>query len=839
VEEYCTKVREDPRLKEQDLEPLRKELLQSAVQFHQLFVEQHRDDPALRSDLGRAYTDLGELLGEVDSLSRGIDYCRQSAAVYDQLIGEHPDDSSSAIQLARSLSSLGKFLNQSAQPMEAKVVLYRALEVLDRLPVIHRDSPLVRTIYLRTSFNLGHLLRFKIGARAEAIAVCRRGLAYLEGGNEREARGLEEQARQLQMMSFLALILVESGATDEGRFLCNKAMQLLENLATSTKLATVEKNHIASAYSGIGRTYSLLFQPNQALEAFHKAVDLFQQLVARHPGVRTFQESLGNELNSLATTQLVAGKRTEALVCFGKSLEIKQTLVDRYPDIPDFKANLARTLLNLSHFSDDLMQGLAFHRRAEALLEELVKRFPNVKEYQTHLATSYNQRVAIHRTGNQVAEAIETLDQAIAVWERLSLGNDILEPRQQLTTWYAAKAELCQKTDNWQSAADSLRKASKLNPETLHFPYQLGNILMSVDRLEEAIEAFQRALTLKPEFAEAHCNLGHSLLRIGKLTEGRAELQKGHDLGSRQPNWPYPSDQWVRKADTLIQLDAKLSRILDEKDKPANATQRLNLAILCQQNKGCYVLAVRFYREAFDEQPTLAEDPRMTNRYRAACAAAMAGCGQGRDAADLDATQRAALRKQALAWLQAELAAWTRLGADPKEHARIRPILQLWQQDRALADVREAKALAELPEAERVAWQKLWADRDDLSQPHQGNRSRPTLSGTTRAERQAVNRPSQHLTCHFALAVATPPTAQLLPDPDQRRRPSAPPGSPSVPAVRARRQDSETAVPPGRGRGSARGCGRGAGYAVRRDHAWCSPGTGSKGTLVLDAGVGW
>ena len=48
VEEYCTKVSDDPRLKEKDLEALRKELLQSAVKFHQKFVAQHGDDPALR-----------------------------------------------------------------------------------------------------------------------------------------------------------------------------------------------------------------------------------------------------------------------------------------------------------------------------------------------------------------------------------------------------------------------------------------------------------------------------------------------------------------------------------------------------------------------------------------------------------------------------------------------------------------------------------------------------------------------------------------------------------------------------------------------------------------------
>jgi hypothetical protein len=36
--------------------------------------------------------------------------------------------------------------------------------------------------------------------------------------------------------------------------------------------------------------------------------------------------------------------------------------------------------------------------------------------------------------------------------------------------------------------------------------------------------------------------------------------------------------------------------------------------------------------------------------------------------------------------------------------------LRHWQQVPALANVRDKEALAKLPDAERAAWQKLWAD---------------------------------------------------------------------------------------------------------------------------------
>jgi eukaryotic-like serine/threonine-protein kinase len=119
----------------------------------------------------------------------------------------------------------------------------------------------------------------------------------------------------------------------------------------------------------------------------------------------------------------------------------------------------------------------------------------------------------------------------------------------------------------------------------------------------------------------------------------------------------------------------------------------------------------RFYAEAFAAHPKLADDVRFPNRCNAACAATLAGCGQGEDVAGLDETERARLRRQALDWLRADLAAWGHLLDKEPDQARprVQHALRMWQQDADFAGVR-GDALARLPEAERQAWQQLWAD---------------------------------------------------------------------------------------------------------------------------------
>jgi hypothetical protein len=93
----------------------------------------------------------------------------------------------------------------------------------------------------------------------------------------------------------------------------------------------------------------------------------------------------------------------------------------------------------------------------------------------------------------------------------------------------------------------------------------------------------------------------------------------------------------------------------------------------------------------------------------------MAGCGAGEDAAHLSDGDRAALRKQARTWLQADLDAWRGLLDKGPEKARPAAAQQMrnWLSDPELNSVRDPNALSKLPEAERQEWQKFWSDVAD------------------------------------------------------------------------------------------------------------------------------
>jgi tetratricopeptide (TPR) repeat protein len=201
-----------------------------------------------------------------------------------------------------------------------------------------------------------------------------------------------------------------------------------------------------------------------------------------------------------------------------------------------------------------------------------------------------------------------------------------------------------------------------LDPNHADARHNLGIALHSKGNLEGAIACYRQTLELEPGAAQAHHNLGLALLQSGRFREALAALKRGHALGSTRPGWPSFSVQRIRMCARWVELDDKLPQVLRKEIQPSGPAEVLEYAQLCTLKK-LPASAARFYAAAFAEQPELAKG----NRYPAARAAALA-----------------------------------------------RQTLQHSQRALDLTGVREEKALARLPEAERQAWRQLWTEGDQL-----------------------------------------------------------------------------------------------------------------------------
>jgi serine/threonine-protein kinase len=394
---------------------------------------------------------------------------------------------------------------------------------------------------------------------------------------------------------------------------------------------------------------------------FPKAEAAYRAAIRLQPDLPEAHNNLGNALFS-------QGRFPEAEAAFREAVRLK-------PDLAEVRSNLGAALI----YQDR-------DKEAEAPCREAVRLKPDFPEAHNNLGFALFNQGRDKEAEPECREAIRLRpDFALAY---LNLG-----------------AILGRQGHARESEAAS-RKAIRFKPDDSEAHNNLGHALSDQGRLAEAEAAFREAVRVNPNNAVALCNLGGCLRDQGRFAEAVEELRRGH-----------ASRESVLRCERLAELDRKLSAVLRGDVEPADARERLELAGLCQQYKQLPVTAARFSAEAFAEDPKLANDFRLRHRYNAACAAARGVGGQGEDARVLPDKVALMLRRQALAWLRADLALFATVAQrDEAGRQAVRQRLAHWQQDNDLAAVRDPAALARLPAPEREACQQLWAEVEVLRQ---------------------------------------------------------------------------------------------------------------------------
>ena len=418
------------------------------------------------------------------------------------------------------------------------------------------------------------------------------------------------------------------------------------------------------------------------------AAEAFRQAIRLDPDHAPAHYNLGNALKA-------QGLADEAIAEYREAIRLE----------PGF----ARVRNNL---------GLALERRGErdgaiAEFREAIRLNPR------HVEARVNLGLALARRG-EVEEAFAEYREAV----RLRPDNADVRFNLGAALFQHGKIE---------EAIVAYREAIRLNPGHSMSHANLGLALDRQGKPEEAIAECREAIRLDPEDAQAHCNLGQFLQRRCEYAEALAALRRGHELGSRRPGWRYPSAGWVRDCERMAALDARLPAIEQGTAAPADASDRLDLGQAAYA-RGLYALAARLAQQAFTAEPQRAADVRIPHRYNAACYAALAGCGAGKDRPRPDEAARAALRQQALDWLRADLAAWSGIvaGGPPKSRSTALGMLRHWRADADLAGVRDPSALARLPEAEQARWHAFWSAADDLLARVRDGPPRPPPAASTR-----------------------------------------------------------------------------------------------------------
>jgi tetratricopeptide (TPR) repeat protein len=266
---------------------------------------------------------------------------------------------------------------------------------------------------------------------------------------------------------------------------------------------------------------------------------------------------------------------------------------------------------------------------------------------------------------------------------------------------------------NWGEAEASARRAIEQSwkyPKYAGAHAGLGNIMLDKGDLDGAEANYRTALAIDPD-SPIHFNMGLVNERRGDLAGAEEWYRKAVAVA--------PKNAYYRQfLDGVIQSRAKLARldaIGASRAKPATPAEAIEFAILASQPpRRRYGLTVRLYSEAFAADPALANPLKTPYRYWAACDAVRTATGQDKEKPKVGVEERGRLTGLALKWLREDLAQWTLQAKDAKQWSQVRESLTDWKKEPVLASVRDPAVLAEMPPADRKAWEAFWRDVDAL-----------------------------------------------------------------------------------------------------------------------------
>jgi eukaryotic-like serine/threonine-protein kinase len=437
-----------------------------------------------------------------------------------------------------------------------------------------------------------------------------------------------------------------------------------------------------------------------------EALGFYWVAMVLRPGLAVVYNQLGLALHAQGDLKGAVAAYHEALERSPEFAAAHTNLGNALFDQKDVKGAIARHRLALQYAprlaAAHYNLGLALHAQGDLK--------GAIAAYGKALAEEPRDAAAHYNLGNALREQ-KNLKGATAAYQKA------IEYRPTFTDAHNNLGLALHAQEDVKGAIAAWRKALKCDPKLVEAHYNVGSALFAQGDLEGAEESYRQAVAHDPQCVDAHGNLGTVLLSQGRFPEAERATRAGLALLPAEDPRRAAYSRQLRRCGVLLALNRKLPAVLLGSQKPGSAGETLELASLCRRPyKQLYHASALLYRDAFTAEPKLADDLAQQHRRHAACAAALASADKGVDAAGASPKEQARLRRQALDWLRADLAAYTRLVEKGDRDARqvVQQRLTDWLGDADLASVREPQALKQLSPDEEATWRRLWADVDAL-----------------------------------------------------------------------------------------------------------------------------
>ncbi len=473
VNEFFTKVSEEKLLEVPGLQPLRRELLESAERYYTGFIKERGDDPELKLDLAAAHYRVGRIADEIGTNQTALE-CFDCALKVQQEAAQAADAPLTLLEdLANTHNAIGEVLMESG-----------------KLPGAHE------------AFAKAHKLRDDLVRRVDRDGRVRRKLA----------NSINNMAAVQAMMG-----KPQTAVTEFERALTER-----ERIVLDFPQESLYQNDLAEGYYNLAAFQLQHSNPVSARAALEKALAAYREVLQLEPENPDFERGMALSWRELGRTEQVTGNRDAASQAFEEARVLLDRLSARNPFVVEYQADNAAVYIDLANLAEDAPNvAVEWLTRARTILERLVKLDPSDARYAGDLLVCLTNLGLGQLHAGQATASRDTLEQALATYQAQVDEHPTLQQDAKLLTHEAdlryAVALARAQSGNLVEALPVYQQAVKLREQILQAEPHDANRLAALARLQD-------------ELAIVHSRLGNRDQAIAACREATAHFHTAHEV---------------------------------------------------------------------------------------------------------------------------------------------------------------------------------------------------------------------------------------------------------------------------------------------------------------------
>lgn len=435
------------------VEPVRLKLLEKALRFHQTFLQQAGDDPAVREESAEAHFEVADVYRQLGRFEEAVQEYEIARDCFLELSRAFPDVVRHRVSLAKLFNNLSLARSDLGQNTEAEQAIRQSLAYGESLLLAQPGNRDIRTGLAKNYHNLGNIERFtKRFADAEKSFV--RSLAL---GDELVRESPSDPYSRLDQGKHhhvMAALMLETNRPVEAEPHLQTAIELTETLVRDFPNSPEFRRSLVGIYVMQARLFSTRRELAPSEEMLRKALGVTEKLADDYPYVPDYLQ-FRVEICGLLAKQLHEQKRKEELsTILRRESEAREACIAAQPTnvvaAVAHGAAICNNGVTLAEF-DDLENAAEQYTLAIRILETARVKLPHDPRVRKFLRNCYGNRALMQKAMAEPQNALEDWRQAI---EFTTSDQDRAELRLH-STW-----SLLQLND-YLAAADAALKASE------------------------------------------------------------------------------------------------------------------------------------------------------------------------------------------------------------------------------------------------------------------------------------------------------------------------------------------------------------------------------------------